>query len=55
VFSLVEFQMVDAATARRNEEGDSNHQRYKRRQGRNVLRRLSRGLVIPKRRKRRNE
>ena len=55
VFSLVEFQMVDAATARRNEEGDSNHQRYKRRQGRNVLRRLSRGLVIPKRRKRRRE
>jgi uncharacterized protein (TIGR04552 family) len=55
VFSLVEFQMVDAATARRNEEGDSNHQRYKRRQSKNVLRRLSRGLVVPKKRKPRRE
>jgi uncharacterized protein (TIGR04552 family) len=55
VFSLVEFQVVDAATARRNEEGESNHGRYKRRQSRNVLRRLSRGLVVPKRRKRRKE
>lgn len=51
VFSLVEFQIVDAATARRNEEGDSSHARYKRRQSKNVLRRLSRGLVVPKRRK----
>ncbi len=49
VFSLVEFQVTDAATARRNEEGDSNHARYKRRQLQNVLRRLSRGLVVPKR------
>jgi uncharacterized protein (TIGR04552 family) len=53
VFALVEFQMVDAATARRNEEGECNHGRYKRRQSRNVLRRLSRGLVVPKRRNRR--
>ena len=52
VFSLVEFQMVDAATARRNDEGDCNHELYKRRQSRNVLRRLSRGLVVPKKRKR---
>ena len=52
VFSLVEFQMVDAATARRNEEGESSHERYKRRQSKNVLRRLSRGLVVPKGRKR---
>jgi uncharacterized protein (TIGR04552 family) len=55
VFSLVEFQMVDAATARRNEEGDSNHERYKRRQSKNVLHRLSRGLVVPKRRQQRKE
>jgi uncharacterized protein (TIGR04552 family) len=49
VFSLVEFQVVDEATARRNEEGDSSHERYKRRQLKRVLRRLSRGLVVPKR------
>ncbi len=52
VFSLVEFQIVDAATARRNEQGDSSHERYKRRQNKNVLRRLSRGLVVPKKSKR---
>jgi uncharacterized protein (TIGR04552 family) len=52
VFSLVEFQIVDAETARRNEEGDSSHDRYKRRQSKKVLRRLSRGLVVPKRRRR---
>ncbi len=53
VFSLVEFQVVDAATARRNDEGESNHERYKKRQSKNVLRRLSRGLVVPKKRRRR--
>jgi uncharacterized protein (TIGR04552 family) len=52
VFSLVEFQVVDAATARRNEEGDSSHDRYKKRQSKIVLRRLSRGLVVPKKRNR---
>ncbi len=52
VFSLVEFQLVDAATAHSNEEGDSSHERYKRRQLKRVLRRLSRGLVVPKRRTR---
>jgi uncharacterized protein (TIGR04552 family) len=52
VFSAVEFQILDSATARRNEEGDSSHQRYKQRQRRRVLRRLSRGLVVPKRRPR---
>jgi uncharacterized protein (TIGR04552 family) len=52
VFSLVEFQVVDAATARHNEEGESSHARYKNRQKKRVLRRLSRGLVVPKRRKR---
>jgi uncharacterized protein (TIGR04552 family) len=48
VYSLVEFQVVDAETQRRNESGDSAHDRYKRRQLKQVLRRLSRGLVIPK-------
>jgi uncharacterized protein (TIGR04552 family) len=51
VFSLVEFQVVDAETARRNEEGDGSHERYKRRQLKRVLRRLSRGLVVPKKRR----
>lgn len=53
VFALVEFQVVDAATARENELGESSHERYKRRQLKQVLRRLSRGLVVPKRRRRR--
>ncbi len=48
VFSLVEFQVVDAETARHNEAGDASHERYKRRQLQRVLRRLSRGLVVPK-------
>jgi uncharacterized protein (TIGR04552 family) len=52
VFSLVEFQLFDRETARSNEEGDSSHERYKRRQHQEVLRRLSRGLVVPRRRKR---
>jgi uncharacterized protein (TIGR04552 family) len=52
VFSLVEFQVLDAETARRNEEGDASHDRYKRRQLKRVLRRLSRGLVVPKKAKR---
>jgi uncharacterized protein (TIGR04552 family) len=47
VFSLVEFQVLDAATARANEEGESSHERYKKRQLKKVLRRLSRGLVVP--------
>jgi uncharacterized protein (TIGR04552 family) len=51
VFSLVEFQVLDQATALRNEEGDSSHERYKRRQLKRVLRRLSRGLVVPRRRR----
>jgi uncharacterized protein (TIGR04552 family) len=50
-FTLVEFQVVDAETARRNEHGESSHERYKRRQLKRVLRRLSRGLVVPKRRR----
>jgi len=50
VFALVEFQVVDEGTARRNEEGDSSHDRYKRRQLKKVLSRLSRGLVVPRKR-----
>jgi uncharacterized protein (TIGR04552 family) len=50
VFSLVEFQVLDEETAHRNEQGDASHEKYKRRQLKRVLRRLSRGLVVPKRR-----
>ncbi len=53
VFSLVEFQVLDQGTARQNEEGDASHERYKKRQLKQVLRRLSRGLVVPKRKKHR--
>lgn len=48
VYSLVEFQVVDAETQHQNEAGESAHERYKRRQLKRVLRRLSRGLVVPK-------
>jgi uncharacterized protein (TIGR04552 family) len=48
VYSLVEFQVVDVETQAANEAGDSAHDRYKRRQLKRVLRRLSRGLVVPK-------
>ena len=47
-FGLVEFQIMDEQTARDNELGDANHERYKTRQKLKVLRRLSRGLVVPK-------
>jgi uncharacterized protein (TIGR04552 family) len=53
VFTLVEFQVVDASTALTNEQGDASHERYKRRQLKRVLRRLSRGLVVPKKRAKR--
>ncbi|WNG42054.1 TIGR04552 family protein [Archangium violaceum] len=49
VFTLVEFQIIDEETSRQNEEGENAHKLYKRRQKRRVLRRLSRGLVVPKR------
>jgi uncharacterized protein (TIGR04552 family) len=48
VFTWVEFQIMDSATARENEQGENSHQRYKQRQRRKVLRRLSRRLVVPK-------
>jgi uncharacterized protein (TIGR04552 family) len=52
VFTLVEFQVVDRATAARNSQGEASHERYKKRQLKRVLRRLSRGLVVPKRKPR---
>jgi hypothetical protein len=51
VFSMVEFQVMDEETARRNEQGAASHRRYKKRQAVSALRRLSRGLVVPRRRK----
>jgi uncharacterized protein (TIGR04552 family) len=48
VFVLVELQLIDVETARANEEGDNSHERYKHRQRLKVLRRLSRGLVVPR-------
>lgn len=49
-FALVELQIVDEQTASRNDTGENAHDRYKHRQKLRVLRRLSRGLVVPKRR-----
>ncbi|WP_434389316.1 TIGR04552 family protein [Melittangium boletus] len=49
VFTLVEFQIMDEETALQNEQGDNAHKLYKHRQRRRVLRRLSRGLVVPRR------
>ena len=48
-FCMVELQLVDRETALANERGENAHLRYKRRQLRRVLRRLSRGLVVPRR------
>lgn len=47
-FALVEFQMIDKTAALENEAGDNSHERYKHRQHLRVLRRLARGLVVPK-------
>jgi uncharacterized protein (TIGR04552 family) len=47
-FTLAEFQILDERTVAANELGDSAHVRYKHRQRRKVLLRLSRGLVVPK-------
>jgi uncharacterized protein (TIGR04552 family) len=47
-FCWVELQLVDEPTARANELGETAHVRYKRRQLSKVLRRLSRGLVVPR-------
>lgn len=48
-FCMVEMQLVDEKTAVDNERGENAHSRYKKRQLRRVLRRLSRGLVVPRR------
>lgn len=50
VFTWVEFQIMDSATAHENERGENSHERYKLRQRQKVLRRLSRRLVLPKER-----
>ncbi|MGE5047587.1 MAG: TIGR04552 family protein [Deltaproteobacteria bacterium] len=47
-FCLVELQLLDKETEAINEAGENAHLRYKKRQLRKVLRRLSRGLVVPK-------
>jgi uncharacterized protein (TIGR04552 family) len=49
-FALVEFQIVDQQTAVQNDEGENAHERYKNRQKLRVLARLSRGLVVPRKR-----
>jgi uncharacterized protein (TIGR04552 family) len=43
-----EFQIADVAQAEENERGENSHERYKSRQREVVLRRLSRGLVVPR-------
>ncbi len=45
-----EFQIADETTARQNEEGENSHDAYKQRQRDVVLKRLSTGLVVPRRR-----
>ncbi len=47
-FCMVELQLVDKETAAANESGENSHSRYKKRQLRKVLRRLSRGLLVPR-------
>lgn len=45
-----EFQIADEKTAVENEKGENSHERYKARQREVVLKRLSSGLVVPRRR-----
>ena len=40
--------MMDLETAIENERGENSHECYKARQREKVLRRLSKGLVVPK-------
>jgi uncharacterized protein (TIGR04552 family) len=47
--ALCEFQICDEQQAIINEQGESSHERYKQRQRDVVLKRLSRGLVVPRR------
>jgi uncharacterized protein (TIGR04552 family) len=44
IFVLTEFQVMDAETARKNEEGENSHQLYKERQFERVKARLSGGV-----------
>ncbi len=44
IFVLTEFQVMDAETAQRNEQGENSHQRYKERQWERVKARLAGGL-----------
>jgi len=48
-FLPVEFQLMDRRTAEENEQGENSHALYKKRQRIKVLKRLSRGLVVPRR------
>lgn len=48
--ALCEFQISDEETALANEQGENSHEKYKARQHEVVLRRLARGLVVPKKR-----
>jgi uncharacterized protein (TIGR04552 family) len=43
IFALAEMQLVDAATARRNEQGENKHEAYKNRQRQRVSVRLEQG------------
>jgi uncharacterized protein (TIGR04552 family) len=43
-----EFQIADEKTAIENEKGENSHERYKQRQREVVLKRLSSGLVVPR-------
>jgi uncharacterized protein (TIGR04552 family) len=46
-----EFQIADEKTALENERGENSHAAYKGRQAAVVLKRLSRGLVVPRRKR----
>ena len=46
VFVLVEFQVLDEATAKANDEGENAHELYKERQNKIVAARLRKGVFI---------
>ncbi len=54
-YALAEFQIMDQETAAKNESGENSHAEYKKRQRVEVLRRLSRGLVVPRKRRKPSE
>ena len=47
--AMCEFQIADEEQANANESGENSHEHYKQRQREVVLKRLSRGLVVPRR------